>query len=297
MSTAADTRTNDPVDIEKLEPFLPTARGRSAWANSLLRGRGLVGLALVGVVVLAGLLAPWLTPYGPLEQIKGANLVGASSDHWLGTDDLNRDVLTRMLHGIRVDLAIVFLCVPVGAVLGVLIGLVSAWWSWVDVLTQRVFDLILAFPALILAVLVAGICGPGIVVVAVVIISVELPMFGRLTRASVRSLRERPYVEAARIAGAGPWWLLRRHILPNSAEPLLVQLAVSMSVAVFIEGALSFLGLGVRPPAPSLGSMISQGIDLMYYAPLVALGPLVVVIALVLGLLLIAQSLSEADRD
>jgi len=265
--------------------------------RAVLRGRGLVGVVLVAVVALLGLFAPLLTPYGPLEQVRGANLVGASGSHWLGTDDLSRDIFTRVVHGIRVDLAIVFVCVPVGAALGVLIGLVSAWWDWLDVLTQRLFDLVLAFPALILAILVAAVYGPGLAVVAVVIVAVELPVFGRLARTSVRTLRERPYVEAARVAGAGPIWVLRRHILPNAVEPLLVQLAVSMSVAVFIEGALSFLGLGVRPPTPSLGSMISQGISLMYQAPLVALAPLAVVVVLVLGLLLVSQSLSEADRD
>lgn len=285
------------IDIEQLEPTLAPAPGRSTWLRALTRGRGLVGSLLVTAVVALGVFAPWLTAFGPLEQIRGANLLPASGAHWLGTDDLSRDVFTRVAHGVRIDLAIVFICVPLGAALGVLIGLVSAWWDWLDVITQRAFDLILAFPALILAVLVAGIYGPGIAVVAVVIVSVELPIFGRLARGSVRELRTRPYVEAARVAGAGPWWLLRRHILPNAAEPLLVQLAVSMSVAVFIEGALSFLGLGVRPPAPSLGSMISQGIGLMYHAPLVAIGPLVVVVALVLGLLLVAQSLSEAHRD
>lgn len=271
--------------------------GRPRMLRAVLRGRGLVGVVLVAVVALLGLFAPLLTPYGPLEQVRGANLVGASGSHWLGTDDLSRDIFTRVVHGIRVDLAIVFVCVPVGAALGVLIGLVSAWWDWLDVLTQRLFDLVLAFPALILAILVAAVYGPGLAVVAVVIVAVELPVFGRLARTSVRTLRERPYVEAARVAGAGPIWVLRRHILPNAVEPLLVQLAVSMSVAVFIEGALSFLGLGVRPPTPSLGSMISQGISLMYQAPLVALAPLAVVVVLVLGLLLVSQSLSEADRD
>lgn len=271
--------------------------GRPHLLRALLHGRGLVGVLMVAGVTLAGLLGPLLTPYGPVEQIRGASLTGISAGHWLGTDDLSRDTFTRLLYGIRIDLAIVFLCVPVGAALGTLIGLVTAWWDWLDTLTQRVFDLLLAFPALILAILVAALYGPGLPVVVVVIIAVELPVFGRLARTSVRTLRERPFVEAARVAGASPLWLLRKHILPNSGEPLLVQLAVSMSVAVFIEGALSFLGLGVRPPHPSLGSMISQGVTLLYEAPLVALAPLGVVVVLVLGLLLVSQALSEADRD
>ena len=115
-------------------------------------------------------------------------------------------------------------------------------------------------------------------------------------RTSVRSIRELPYVEAATVVGARPWWVLRRHVLPNSLEPLTVQLAVSMSVAVFIEGAMSFLGLGVRPPQPSLGSLVKDGVKVVYDAPFFAVGPLAVIVALVLGLLLISQSLAEARR-
>lgn len=264
--------------------------------GSLLRGRGLVGLVLVGTVVLLGVLAPVLAPYSPTEQVPGANLVPPGPDHLLGTDEVNRDVLSRTLWGIRADLAVVFAAVPVGAVLGVLIGLVMSWWSWTDVVAQRFFDLLLAFPALILAILVTAFMGPGLLTVAAVIIAVELPVFGRLVRTSLRTVREMPFVEASQVVGAGPWWVLRKHVLPHSLEPLTVQLAVSMSVAVFIEGAMSFLGLGVRPPDPSLGSLIKDGVRLMYDAPFFAVGPLAVVVALVLGLLLISQSLSEARR-
>src|SRR5690606_456391 len=231
----AEQATSTEQCSQQVRSAVEEAVGRPHLVRALLRGRGLLGPTPVAAVALPGLLGPLLTPYGPLEQVRGAYLTGVSGDHLLGTDDLSRDIFTRMIHGIRIDLAIVFLCVPVGAVLGTLVGLVTAWWNWLDVLTQRLFDLVLAFPALILAILVATVHGPGLPVVAVVIISVELPVFGRLARTSVLSLRERPYVEAARVAGAGPLWLLRRHILPNATEPLLVQLAVSMSVAVFIE--------------------------------------------------------------
>jgi peptide/nickel transport system permease protein len=132
--------------------------------------------------------------------------------------------------------------------------------------------------------------------VAVVIVAIELPVFGRLVRTSVRTVREMPFVEASQVVGATPWWVLRKHVLPNSLEPLTVQLAVSMSVAVFVEGAMSFLGLGVRPPHPSLGSLIKDGVRLLHEAPFFAVGPLTVVVALVLGLLLISQSLAEARR-
>lgn len=258
------------------------------------RGRGLVGLVLVGLVVAAGLLAPLLSPFSPTEQIPGANLVGPSATHPLGTDEVNRDLLSRTLYGIRADLLVVFLAVPLGAVLGALSGLLGSSLRVADVVTQRVFDVVLAFPVLILGILLTAIRGPGLVTVAMVIVIAEIPVFGRLVRSSVLTVREMPYVEAAQVIGAGRGWVLRRHVLPNVLEPLIVQLALSMSVAVFIEGAMSFLGIGVRPPAPSLGSLVRDGTRAMYDAPTFAVGPLLVVVALVLGFLLVAQALSRA---
>lgn len=272
-------------------------RSRHRLLGSLRRGKGLVGVILVGLVILLGVLGPFLMHYSPTQQIPGANLVGPSAQHWLGTDQVNRDVLSRTVNGIRTDLLIVFTCVPLGALLGTLVGLLASWWNWSDLLVQRLFDLLLAFPALILAILIAAILGPGLLSVGIVIVAAELPGFGRLIRTSVRSLRESAFVEAARVAGATPGWLLRRHILPNALEPLIVQLAVSMSLGVFVEGSMSFLGLGVRPPQPTLGSMISDGVRMIYDAPYLAVGPLVIVVVLVLGFLLISQALSEAHRD
>jgi peptide/nickel transport system permease protein len=268
--------------------------GRHRLSVTLLHGQGLVGLLLVGAVVALGVLGPLVAPYSPTEQLPGLNLVGPRPGQWLGTDQVNRDILTRTLYGIRVDLVVVFLAVPVGAFLGGLLGLVSSTFPAVDVLTQRVFDLVLAFPTLILAIALTAFMGPGLATVAVVIVVSEIPLFGRLVRTAALVVREMPYVESSRVIGAGQWWLLRRHILPNSLEPVIVQLALSMSVAVFIEGAMSFLGIGIRPPNPSLGSLIKDGTRNIYESPFFAVGPLVVVVALVLGFLLIAQALSRA---
>jgi peptide/nickel transport system permease protein len=266
-----------------------------AW-TALVRGRGLLGTALVGAVILLGLLAPLLTSYSPDQQIPNASLLGPSARHLLGTDQVGRDLFARTLYGIRVDLLVVFVAVPAGAVIGSLAGLAATLWSWGDVIIQRGLDLILAFPAIILGIALAVLIGPGVLTVAAAIVVAEIPAFGRLTRTSVLSIRERPYVEAALVAGARRGWLLRRHVLPNSLEPLTVQLALSMSAAVFIEGALSFLGLGVAQPRPSLGSLIKDGTDNLLYSPTFAAGPLVVVVALVLGLLLISQSLAAHQR-
>jgi peptide/nickel transport system permease protein len=268
----------------------------STW-SALRHGSGLLGVVLVGTVVLLGLLAPVLAAYGPTEQVPGANLVGPSGTHWLGTDEVNRDIASRTLWGIRTDLMVVFVAVPIGALIGALVGLVTSWWSVTDVLTQRVLDLVLAFPTLVLAIALAAVLGPGLRTVVVVIVVVEVPVFARLVRTAVRSVREMPYVESALVSGAGAGWVLRRHVLPHTLEPVLVQLAVSMSVAVFVEGAMSFLGLGVRPPHPSLGSLIRDGVRAAYDAPFFAVGPLLVVVALVLGLLLVSQALARARRS
>jgi len=279
----------------EVEPEIGTTTRRWSW-GVLGHGRGLVGAVMVLVVVVAGVLAPLLAPYGPNEQIPGANLVPPSAAHWLGTDELNRDVYSRMLYAIRVDLFIVFVAVPVGAAIGVLIGLVSTMYAAADVIAQRAFDVILAFPVLILGIGLTAAMGPGVRTIATVIVLAEIPVFGRLVRTSVLTIRQLPYVEASRVIGAGNGWLLRKHLLPNSLEPLTVQLGVSMSVAVFIEGAMSFLGLGVRPPDPSLGSLIKDGIRNVWDSPAFVIGPLVVVAMLVLGFLLISQAISAARR-
>ncbi len=271
------------------------ASGRRAW-RSLTRGQGLVGVILVGTILLLGVLAPVLTPFDPNEQIPGANLLPPGAPYWLGTDEANRDLLTRTLYGIRINALVVFVAVPIGAIGGVLAGLLAAIGPRLDIVTQRVFDLILAFPTLILAIALTTVMGPGVFTIVVVIAAAEIPVFGRLVRSSVLSVRQQPYVEAARVVGAGRGWVLWRHILPNSLDPLIVQIALSMSVAVFVEGAMSFLGIGVRPPAPSLGSLIRDGARNVWEAPFFAAGPLVVVVALVLGFLLISQALAASRR-
>ncbi|WP_280459788.1 ABC transporter permease [Nocardia carnea] len=267
----------------------------SRW-DALRTGRGPAGLILVALVAGAGLLAPWLAPHAPDQQFAGATLAGPSGSHPFGTDSVGRDILSRTLYGIRIDLLVIFLAVPIGAALGALLGLAASRSGRIDTAIQRSFDLILAFPTIILAIALTMIAGPGVGTIGLVIVLAEIPVFGRLTRTSVLTVRQLPYVEAARALGAGERWILRRHVLPNCLEPLTVQLALAMSVAVFIEGAMSFLGLGVTPPTPSLGTLIKEGAQSAYHSPFFVVGPLAVVVVLVLGLLLISQALAARSR-
>ncbi|MGW2395103.1 ABC transporter permease [Kitasatospora sp. NPDC001664] len=257
--------------------------------------RGTAGLALVGLVVLAGLLAPVLTDADPLAQ-SGLALAGPSGAHPFGTDDLGRDLFSRVLHGIRADLLISVVAVPAGAVLGCSLALLAATSRGADVAVQRVFDLLLAFPGLILALAVTAVLGPGRWPVIIVIALAEIPGFGRQLRAGILVQREREYALAARLGGASKARVLLRHVLPNATDPLIVQAAIAFSLAVFIEGAMSFLGVGLRPPEPSLGGILSQSMAYLSSHPTFAAAPLVVVTALVLGFTLIAEALNEGIR-
>ncbi|WP_278263449.1 ABC transporter permease [Nocardia sp. AG03] len=280
----------------KTAPVPVDSPRRAGPLAALGKGQGLAGVLLIAVIALLGVFAGLLTSYDPLTQIPGANLLGPSAEHWLGTDHLNRDVAARVLAGIRIDLLIVLIAVPIGAVVGSVVGLIATVNPWADVAVQRTFDLILAFPALIFAIALAAITGPGWHAVVIVIVATEIPLFGRQIRTAVLAVREQPFVEASEVIGADTWWTLRKHVLPNVLEPLGVQFALSLSMAVFIEGAMSFIGIGVRPPQPSLGALIGESIANLDANPWMAIGPLTVVAGLTLGFLLIAQALGRARR-
>lgn len=296
-STTTQSPTTADSELGTIAGDQPTGGpDRRSPFTGLLRGRGLVGLTLLALLVLAGAAAPLLAPYPPNLQLDDANLLRPSLHHLLGTDYVNRDVFSRTLYGLRTDLIIVFVAVPIGAVLGTVLALAGTFNGAVDVALQRMFDIVLAFPALILAIGLAAVTGTGIGTVIAVIAIVETPIFGRMLRSSILRVRSLPFVEAAETIGAGRIWVLRRHVLPNAAEPIGVQLAVSLSVAVFVESAMSFLGIGVQPPAPSLGSLISDGINYADNNVAFVLGPLAAVIILVLSLQLLAQALGSARR-
>jgi len=265
---------------------------------ALTSGQGLVGVVLLVLIIGAGLLAPILATADPLTQPPGDSLLRMSAAHPLGTDELSRDIYSRTLYGIRTTLEIIVIAVPIAAVIGALIGLFASLSAIADQLTQRLFDVILAFPAIILGLTLAAVLGPGKHTVMVVIIASEVPLFGRLIRTQILKVRESPFVEAAEVFGASRLWILRRHILPNSVEPLGVQLALSLSLAVFLESAMSFIGIGVQPPEPSLGSILSDSMRNYYlvWNPLFAVGPLLVVVGLTLGFLLVSQALGKVRR-
>ena len=266
---------------------------RSRWARALRYPETITGLTIVVVLFAAGIFAPWIAPHGVDEQ-SGNSFAGISSAHLLGTDEFGRDVFSRVIYGIRQDVLVAGIAVPLGALVGTALGLLCGVHRVIDSIVQRVFDVMLAFTALVLGVAVSATAiGPGRTAIMVTVALVNVPMFGRLTRTAVQAQRGRDYVVAAEVIGAGRGRVLLRHILPNSLDALIVQAALSLSLAVFIEGAMSFVGIGIRPPEPSLGALLRTSANFLDQNQWYALGPIIVVTALVLGFNLIADGLNR----
>jgi peptide/nickel transport system permease protein len=253
-----------------------------------------VGLGIIALLIICAATAPWIAPYDPTRQRLLEALQGPSAEHWLGTDENGRDVLSRILYGTRISLAAGIFSVSIALILGITTGLLSGYFGGkVDNIIMRFMDALLAFPTLVLALAITAALGPGLRNAMIAIGIVGTPIFARLTRGQVLSVREREFVEAARTLGAGHLRIMLTHILPNVMAPLIVQMSLSVAVAILAEATLSFLGLGVQPPEPSWGSMVSRGKDHLDLAPWLAFAPGCAILLAVMGF----NFLGDAVRD
>lgn len=253
-----------------------------------------VGGSLVVLIAATALLAPLLAPYDPTAIEPGALLRPPGPGHPLGTDRLGRDVFSRILYGGRVAVTVGSIAVLVGAGSGISLGLISGYRAGrVDAILMRVIDGLMAFPALLLAILVVAALGPGHAQVMVAIGVVLIPVFARLARAQTLAARAQEYVLAARALGAGEARIVLLHILPNIAGPLLIQSTVAFSGAVLAEASLSYLGLGTQPPTPSWGGMLQEARDVLFVGPWMAIWPGVAIAAAVLGWNLLGDGLRD----
>jgi ABC-type dipeptide/oligopeptide/nickel transport system permease subunit len=216
---------------------------------------------------VAAVLAPWVSPYRHDEIHPLDALLAPTWRYPLGTDDLGRDVLSRVVHGARVSLAVGVIAIGISSVSGVALGLAAGYWGGrLDALLMRVMDALLAFPAILLAIALMAVLGPSLQNAMVAIGIIYIPAFARITRANVLSLREKEFVEAARALGAGAGRILARHVLVNVASPILVLATVLVARFILTESAISFLGLGVAPPATTWGAMIGEGRKYLFEA-------------------------------
>jgi peptide/nickel transport system permease protein len=284
------------VTAVELELAPPRARRRRRLGRRFARKRpALPGLVVATVFVLAALLAPWVAPADPNQTVFAEALQPPSSAHWLGTDDLGRDQLSRVIYGLRASLQVGLLAVALAMAVAVPLGLLAGYFRrWFDPAVSRLTDTLLAFPFLVLAVGLAAILGPSLLNATIAIGIAEIPRPLRVMRGETISLREEDYVEAAVANGASDLVILGRHILPNALSALIVLATVAIPLAIIDEAVLSFLGLGVQPPTPSLGVMLASAQQFITQAPWLAVFPGLVIVLAALSFNLIGDGLRDA---
>jgi peptide/nickel transport system permease protein len=268
---------------------------RRAWRRLRRRRGALLGLAVVLLFVAMALLAPWLAPYDPIETSWSAVRKAPSAAHWFGTDDIGRDVLSRVVWGTRASLLAGVVSVSISLLLGVPIGLAAGFiGGFVDALISRITDAFLACPFLILAIALAAFLGPSLTNAMIAIGVSATPVFVRLTRGQVQGVKVEDYIEAARALGNPPLRIAWRHVLPNVLPPVIVQATLAIAAAIIAEASLSFLGLGQQPPAPSWGSMLNTAKNYVDNAPWMAIWPGLAIFLLVLSFNLLGDGLRDA---
>jgi peptide/nickel transport system permease protein len=269
--------------------------GRRALMRLARRRGAMVALGVVVFFLLLALLAPQLAPFDPLATSWSAVRKGPSAAHWFGTDEIGRDVLSRVIFGTRASLLAGCVSVSIALALGVPVGLAAGYiGGWVDALISRMTDGMLACPFLILAIALAAFLGPSLTNAMIAIGISATPIFVRLTRAAVLQVKVEDYIEAARAVGNSHLRIALRHILPNVVPPLIVQATLAVAAAVIAEAALSFLGLGQQPPAPSWGSMLNTAKNYIDNAPWMAVWPGLSIFLLVLSFNLLGDGLRDA---
>ena len=290
---SAAVATASPADLGVAAP--PAGAWRPVWRKLKRRRAAMVGLAVVAMFVVAALFAPWLAPFDPVETSWSAIRQAPSSAHWFGTDDIGRDVLSRVIWGTRASLLAGVVAVSIALALGVPIGMTAGFvGGFVDALISRLTDAFLACPFLILAIALAAFLGPNLTNAMIAIGVSATPIFVRLTRAQVLNVKVEDYIEAARALGNPPLRIAWRHVLPNILAPVIVQATLAIAAAIIAEASLSFLGLGQQPPAPSWGSMLNTAKNYIDNAPWMAIWPGLAIFLLVLAFNLLGDGLRDA---
>lgn len=275
-------------------PAVPARREESVWRDLLRHRGGLFGIVVFGFFLVLAVAGSWITPFDPNTGDLTSSLAAPSASHWFGTDELGRDVLSRVMDGARIAVVVALLSVAVAMVIGVVIGIVAGYFGGiVDTVLIRSQDVLFAFPTLLLAIIVVAVLGPGLLNAVLAIAIVYTPRFARIARAAALTVRTSEYLDAARLAGTRQTRILVRHMLPNVLPSVIVLAALSMSTAQLAYASLSFLGLGVSPPQADWGSMLSKARDFVTFAPWLVIFPSVALVLLMLAF----NILGDAVRD
>ncbi len=281
--------------VAKAKESEPTSQFRDAIRRLKRNRMAMVGLVVILLLIVCAALAPWIAPHDPTTASLRHALQGPCREYPLGRDELGRDMLSRVLHGARISLSIGLISVAIGVLIGVPVGAISGYYGGkTDLLVQRLIDIMLAFPGILLAIVIVATLGVGLRNVMIAVGIVSIPIYVRLVRGSVLSIRELEYVSSARAIGSSNWRIIFRHILPNCLGPIIVQSTLQIATAILWAAGLGFLGLGAQPPTPEWGTMLSRGRDFIRVAPHVVTFPGLAIVLSVLGFNLFGDGLRDA---
>lgn len=277
------------------KPQAKQSRWNSFYKKLKKNKAAMVGGFLIILFILIAIFGPFIAPYDPEVQDHMNKLSGPSLEHWFGTDHHGRDILSRIIFGMRITLMIGFLSVIIGAFFGVILGLISGYYGkTTDAIIMRTMDVLLAFPGILLALAIVSVLGGSLVNVIIAVAIFAIPSFARIVRGSVLSVKKLEYIDAVKALGASDFRIIFKHILPNVTSPIIVQATLYMASAILTASGLSFLGMGVQPPTPEWGAMLSAGRDYMYNAPHVALFPGLAIVIVVLAFNIFGDGLRDA---
>lgn len=289
----SEIATNQPINI--VEQDQSVGPWKEAWRSFRKSKSALIGTAIVIFFVLLAVIGPFIAPQGINEQDLSQRLLPPSSEFWFGTDDLGRDIFSRILHGARISLTVGFSAVILSAVAGSFLGIIAGYYGkWVDTIISRLFDIMLAFPSILLAIAVVSILGPSLRNALIAIAIINIPNFGRLIRSRVLSIKEEEYIHAAKAIGMKNSRILWRHILPNSMTPVIVQGTLAIATAIIEAAALGFLGLGAEAPQPEWGKMLADARIFLLNAPWAMVFPGLAIMLTVIGFNLMGDGLRDA---
>lgn len=275
--------------------YTRTSLYKDAWKRLKKNKLAMFGLSIVIILVLVAIFAPLIAPYDPLNRVKEDSMLGPSKTYFFGTDILGRDIFSRVIYGSRISLEIGMVAVGISVVLGLLMGAISGYFGNVpDAIIMRIADIFFAFPYILGAIAIMTVLGPGIINIFIAIGLLGWASFARIFRGSILSIKNKEYVEAARALGASNFRIISKHIFPNAFAPIIVYATMNVGTAIIVEAALSFLGIGVQPPTPAWGKMLSEALNYIDIAPWMMIFPGLAILITVLGFVLLGDGLRDA---
>jgi len=291
MAELAKNTADISIAIEEEKQLSPW---KEAWQSFYKNRLAIAGLGIVIFFIIIALLAPWIAPYSYKEMKLTDKLMPPTGNHWFGTDDFGRDIFSRIVYGARISLWVGFFSVLGSVVAGTLLGIIAGYYGrWIDTIISRIFDIMLAFPSILLAIAVVAILGPSLQNALIAIAIINVPNFGRLIRSKVLSIKQEEYIMAARAIGMKDSRILIHHVLPNSISPVIVQATLAIATSIIEAAALGFLGLGAQAPTPEWGKMLADSKNYLTQAPWTLFFPGIAIMLTVLGFNLIGDGLRD----